>query len=313
MAAEGPSLQFVVSGAGGVGGLLGARLARAGERVGFVVRDESVRQLRRSGLHVRTLGEEWTVERPDVTDRAEDLGRADVLFLATKAQDLERSARTCASIVGDRTLVVTLQNGVDAEEIVRRCVPHATVLPAVVYVAALRAETGEIRQTSDFFRIALGATGGATPPAAARIVDACRAAGVDATLQDDMPVRLWAKFLFIASVAAITASRNLRIGALRADPAAMAELSAALREGEAVARASGIALPADVVARSLDFFASLPPDITSSLHEDLLAGRPLEIEFLSGALVRRARERGLAAPTHEAAYEKLRRHAVPER
>jgi len=302
-----PSLRIVVSGAGGVGGLLGARLARTGERVGFVVRSESVGPLRGRGLHVKTLTEEWTLERPEVTDRAEEFGRADVLFLATKAQDLAAAAAACAPVAGEGTLVITLQNGVDAEEIARSRLPGATVLPGVVYVAALRAATGEIRQTSDFFRIVFGATRGPAPASAARVVAACRPAGIDATLADDMPVRLWTKFLFIASVAAVTATRNLRVGALRADPSAMAELASAMREGEAVARASGVALPADVVEKALAFFASLPGDISSSMHEDLLAGRPLELEFLSGALVRRARERGVATPVHAKAYEQLRR------
>jgi 2-dehydropantoate 2-reductase len=300
-------LRIVVSGAGGVGGLLGARLARTGERVGFVVRGESVAPLRERGLHVKTLTEEWTLARPDVTDHAEALGRADVLFLATKAQDLAASAAACAPVAGEGTLVIPLQNGVDAEEIVQSRLPGATLLPGVVYVAALRAATGEIRQTSGFFRIVFGATRGPAPANAARLVAACRPAGIEATLADDMPVRLWTKFLFIASVAAITATRNLRIGALRADPSAMAELTSAMREGEAVARASGVALPADVVEKSLAFFASLPGDISSSMHEDLLAGRPLELDFLSGALVRRARACGVATPVHSKAFTTLRR------
>jgi 2-dehydropantoate 2-reductase len=302
-----PPFRIVVSGAGGVGGLLGARLARTGERVGFVVRGESVGPLRERGLHVKTLTEEWTLARPEVTDRAEEFGRADVLFLATKAQDLAAAAAACAPVAGEGTLVITLQNGVDAEEIARSRLPGATVLPGVVYVAALRAATGEIRQTSDFFRIVFGASRGAAPASAARVVAACRPAGIDATLADDMPVRLWTKFLFIASVAAITATRNLRVGALRADPSAMAELESAMREGEAVARASGVALPADVVEKALAFFASLPGDISSSMHEDLLAGRPLELEFLSGALVRRARACGVATPVHANTWTALRR------
>jgi len=307
MTASNSPLRIVVSGAGGVGGLLGARLARTGERVGFVVRGESVAPLRARGLHVKTLTEEWTLAHPDVTDDPVELGRADVLFLSTKAQDLAASAAACAPVAGEGTLVIPLQNGVDAEEIARSRLPGATVLPGVVYVAALRAATGEIRQTSDFFRIVFGATRGPAPAGAARIVAASRPAGIEATLADDMPVRLWTKFLFIASVAAITATRNLRIGALRADPSAMAELASAMREGEAVARASGIALPADVVEKSLAFFASLPGDISSSMHEDLLAGRPLELEFLSGALARRARACGVAAPIHARTCETLRR------
>ena len=307
MTASEPPLRIVVAGAGGVGGLLGARLARSGQRVGFVVRPGRAQALRESGLRVATLREEWTLAHPDAPYRPADLGTADVLFLATKAQDLASSAAACAPLAGAATLIVPLQNGVEAEEITRRVLPAATVLPGVVYVAANRAAAGEIRQTSDFFRIFFGATAGATPARASRIVDACRPAGIEAAIADDMPVRLWSKFLFIASVAAITASRNLRIGALRADAGAMAELTAAMREGEAVARASGIALPADVVERSLAFFASLPADVTSSMHEDLLAGHPLELEFLSGALVRIARARGVAAPVHERAYEQLRR------
>jgi 2-dehydropantoate 2-reductase len=298
-------LAIAIVGAGGVGGLLGARLLRAGHRVGFVVRSERVRALRESGLRISAPDAAWSVEAVEATDRPEELGTRDVVLLATKMYDLEASARAAAPMIGSQSIVVTLQNGVDAEAIARRALPAANVLPGIVYVASTKLASGEIKQTSRFLRVAFGAMDGEPGPMAARLDGACRAAGVDCTLARDLRVRLWTKFLFIASVAAVTCTTNQRLGAIRRDAAALASLERAMREVEAVARAHGVALAGDVVATAWKTFESLPPDATSSMHEDRLAGRPLELEFLSGAVVRLGRERGVATPFHQSVCEQL--------
>jgi 2-dehydropantoate 2-reductase len=305
-----PYLRVAVVGAGGVGGLLGALLIDAGQSVGFLVRSATVRSLRAGGLRVVTPEREIVVPSPEAAADAAALGRADAVLLCTKTYDLEDAARSCAPIVDDGTLVITLQNGVEAEAIARRALPGRRVLPGLVYVTSTRAPSGEIRQSSPFVRLAFGPRSADAGGRAAALEAACRRAGIDATLADDMQARLWAKLLFLASMSAITASRNLRVGAVRADADAWAAFVAAMREVQAVGRAHGVALPVDAVEQGVALAESLPPEATSSMHEDLLAGRRLEIEFLSGAVVRLGREGGVPTPVHAAAYAILKPHAA---
>jgi len=300
-----PRLRIAVVGAGGVGGLLGALLIEAGQGVAFLVRAESARSLRAAGLRVVTPQREIVVPSPEAAENAAALGPADAVLLCTKAYDLEAAAHACAPLVRDDTLVVTLQNGVEAEAIARRALPVGRVMPGLVYVTSTREPTGVIRQTSPFVRMAFGPRTGDAHGRAAALEAACRRAGLEVTLADDMQPRLWAKLLFLASVAAITSSRDVRVGALRADPALWAAFVAAMREVEAVGRAHGVALAPDVVEQGMALANSLPPEATSSMHEDLLAGRRLELEFLSGAVVRLGRARGVPTPVHAAAYEAL--------
>ena len=305
-------MRIVIVGAGGVGAVLGARLAAAGQRVGFVARGETLAALRAEGLHVRWPQGELSLPHPEASDAPADLGAAEVVFVCTKLYDLERAAAACRPIVTADTLVVTLQNGIEADEIVAARLGRGRVAAGLVYTTSTSEAPGSVRQSSEIFRLAFGMRGPATAAdgsALSELEVACRAAGIDATLADDIAVRLWAKLVFLGSVSAITCLGRLRIGRLRAAPGARALLVDAMREVIAVAAAEGVELAGDLVERNLELLDSLPEDATSSMHADLMSGRRLEVEWLSGAVARKGRERGVPTPIHRTAHECLLPHA----
>jgi 2-dehydropantoate 2-reductase len=205
---------------------------------------------------------------------------------------------------------VTTQNGVEADEIVRRSLPDRRVLAGLVYVAAARTAPGEIRQDSAFFRLAFGPRDGVNTPQSVRLEAACRAAGIEATLAGDIVPRLWTKLVFLASVSAVACMSHLQIGAIRSCDETRALLTDAMREVVAVGRAHGVALAEGAVEEALATVDSLADATTPSMHKDLLAGRRLEIEFLSGAVYRLGREKGVATPIHRVAYACLKPHAA---
>lgn len=308
-------MRIVILGAGGVGGVLGARLASAGHHVGFVARGETLRALRTDGLHVSTPQGELVVPRPEASDAPAELGPADVVFLCTKLYDLGEAAAACRPIVRDETLVVPIQNGIEADEIVAARLGRGCVAAGLVYTTSTSEAPGCVRQSSEIFRFVFGlrgrSGGGDGGGAAARALEAaCRSAGIDATLADDIAARLWAKLVFLGSVSAITCLGRLRIGRLRATPGTRALLVDAMREVIAVAAAEGVELAGDLIDRNLELLDSLPEDATSSMHADLMSGRRLEVEWLSGAVARKGRERGVPTPIHRTACECLLPHAA---
>ncbi|HKE02378.1 MAG TPA: 2-dehydropantoate 2-reductase [Planctomycetota bacterium] len=302
-------MRIAIVGAGGVGGVLGARLARSGVSVAFVARGEHLRAMRSRGLKVISPDDEIVVPKVEVSDDPRELGPSDAVFLCVKLYDLEAAARASAPLLRPDTLVVPLQNGVEADDLVKRCLPGRRILTGVAYVTSSVTAPGEIRQTSSLLKIAFGSRSGAADPRAAKLESACRGAGIDATLSRDIEVRLWEKFVFLASVSAITCLGDLRLGEIRSCDETRALLADAMREVVAVGRAHGARLADDVVDRALGVADSLPPETTSSMHHDLASGRRLEVDWLSGAVVRLGREKGIDAPIHRTAHACLKPRA----
>ena len=306
-------MRIVIVGAGGVGAVLGARLAAAGHRVGFVARGATLAALRAEGLHVRWPQGGLSLPHPEASDSPAKLGPAEVVFLCTKLYDLEPAAEACRPIVTADTLVVPLQNGIEADELVAARLGRGRVAAGLVYTTSTSEAPRRVRQSSEIFRLAFGMRGPATAgdgSALAALEAACRAAGLDATRADDMLARLWAKLVFLGSVAAVTCLSRQRVGGLRAAPGLRVLFVDAMREVVAVAAAEGVELAGDVVERGVELLDSLPDDATSSMHTDLMAGRRLELEWLSGAVARKGQARGVATPIHRTAYECLLPYAA---
>lgn len=307
-------MRVVIVGVGGVGAVIGAHLAQAGHSVGFVARGAQLQTMRTHGLRVSWPTGEVFLAKPEVSDTPAELGAADVVWLCTKLYDLADAVRACRPLLRAGTLVVPIQNGVEADQIVRaqpvRGLGQAQVLPGLVYTTSASVSPGVVRQSSEIFRLAFGARDGARSAAAQALEAACREAGLDATLADDIGARLWAKLTFLSSVNALMCLGRLDIGGLRSAAGARALLVEAMREVIAVAAGQGVELKSDLVERSLELLDALPEDSTSSMHADLIAGRRLEIEWLSGAVVRLGRAGGVETPIHRVALDLLSPHAA---
>jgi 2-dehydropantoate 2-reductase len=148
-------------------------------------------------------------------------------------------------------------------------------------------------------RVTVGELSGAGRPRLEELCAALRAAGADATVVDDVRGAIWEKLLFVGPLGAVGAAARSPAAVLRATPETRALLEKAMREVLAVARARGAALPDAAIASALARVDSLPPDATTSLHRDLVAGRPSELDDLVGAVVRAAKATGIPVPAHE--------------
>lgn len=296
-------------GSGGVGGYYGARFAQAGHQVTFVARGAHAQAIRERGLRIKSELGDVNLKAARVVDDPAQAGTADLVVVAVKLWDSEGAARAIAPAVGPATTVLSLQNGVDKDEVLARTVGAARVIGGTTHIGVSIAEPGVIAHAGRLQRVTVGELDGSRSPRIEAIASAFRAAGVDTTLSDDIRRVIWEKFVFLSAVSGMTALTRKPIGEVRGHPATRAMLLDALRETTAVARAEGAALEESFPDRQLELADTFPPGMLASMAHDLLRGRRLELPWLSGAVVQRAQKHHLDVPAHRAIYAALILHA----
>jgi 2-dehydropantoate 2-reductase len=300
-------MRIAILGSGGVGGYFGGRLAATGTDVTFIARGAHLAALRERGLRIESPRGNIQVPRVSATDDPAEVGPVDIVFFSVKLYDTDAATRMLPPLLGPHTLVVPFQNGVDSVDVLTRAVGRAHVAGGTAYVYAVIAEPGLIRHTA-MGRLIFGPLDGARSPLLEQLLEACRKAGFDATLSDHIMADIWAKFARLTVFSGLTAVTRCPIGPLRDDAALSEMMRGALRESISVARAKGVPLGDDLVDEIQVGAAALPPSTRSSMLEDLERGRPLELPWLSGAVVRMGKEVGVDTPIHRFIATVLKPH-----
>lgn len=299
-------MKIVVIGAGGVGGYFGAQLAAHGEDVAFVVRGSTLAAMRANGLRIDSSVHPVHLPAPKATDDPASLGPADIVMFAVKMQDASAAARLLPPLVGPRTLVVPFQNGIEAPSVLAEVLHRDNIAAGVAYISSYIAEPGVVRHVGQGAQLRVGPLHDGQKERLDAFVRACQAAGIDATLSEDIRAALWEKFVFLVAISGITALTRQPVGVVRADPDMRATLQALMDETWALARAEGVALPEQFVAQRMALIDKLPADMRASMAHDLDIGKPLEAPWLAGAVVRLARQRQLAVPVNATVYAAMK-------
>lgn len=299
-------MRIGVFGAGAVGGYVGARLAAAGEDVTFIARGAHLDAIRESGLRLDSPNGDLTLHPAQATDDPASVGPVDYLLFAVKLFDTEAVAEACRPMVGPDTTVVALQNGVETEEILGGILGDEKVMGGTVYIAAVVAEPGLIRQTGTFARVIFGELDGSRSERGLALEAACKTASLDVVFSDAVLTEIWMKFIVLAALSGVTTATRKSIGPLRADPDTRALFRNAIAEAAAVGRARGVVLPDDAVDRQLAVVDGWPHDMVASMLHDLNAGKRMELDHLSGAVTRLGRLAGVPTPVHDVLYATLK-------
>ena len=303
-------MHVAVLGSGAVGGYFGAKLSRAGQRVSFVARGAHLQAIRERGLQVRSPLGDFTVHGQAEEDGAR-IGPVDLVMYAVKTYDNPTAIPMLDSLVGDKTIVLTLQNGVDsADEIAARVGPQK-VLAGPTYVATALAAPGVIEQTGTHRRIVFGEVFGDPPRLSDRVLalrEALAAADIQAEAVADARGAIWEKFCYLAPFAAFCGASRLPLGPIWRDEFTRRQFEAAAAEVVAVARAEGIDLPSDMIERLRGYSEVLPPTTRASLLIDLSQGKRIEVDALQGSVVRRGTRAGVATPIMATLYAVLKLH-----
>lgn len=302
-------MRIAIFGSGGVGGYYGARLAAAGEEVHFIARGRHLQVMQADGLRVKSANGDLHVRPASATDDPAAIGAVDLVLVAVKLYDTEAAAAGATVLAGPTTAVLSLQNGITAVDTLSAAVGAERVLGGLTYILAVIEAPGVIAHTGTMANIVFGELDGRRTPRAEAFLAACERAGIEAAISDDIEAAIWSKFAFLAPISGMTALTRLTVGSIRGEPETRAMFRDALDEVVAVAQAKGVHLPADIADQHMARFDGLPGEFGSSMLYDLTHGKRLELEWLSGAVVRLGCELGVATPVNAAVYRALKPYA----
>ena len=296
-------MHIAVMGAGGVGGCLGALLARAGNEVSLVARGEHLKAIQANGLRLKQDDAEFTVNVP-ATGNPADIGPVDLVLYTVKTYHNTQAIPSIRPLVGLDTAVLTLQNGVECHLQLAAELGPGHAMPGAYWTASSVESPGVIACVSPTPRLSFGEEAGGTTRRAEAVRDAIAAAGIEVELSPDPLQVIWSKFIVLCSVAGITSAARTRIRAFMQYPEGLELFTAAMREAVEVGRAKGINLPEGLVESSVEFIRGFP-DFQNSMHADFENGRPTELDALNGAVVRAGKETGIPTPINEFIYAVL--------
>lgn len=291
-------MRIAIMGAGGIGCYVGARLAAAGQDVTFIARGRHLDALKSRGLTLKSPLGDIVLKKVQATSDPAEIGPVDVVLMGVKLYDMTSAARAARPLVGPGTMVVPVQNGVTAHEELAAVLGRDHVVGGLVFMSCFVVEPGVAVHKSQVHGLVFGELDGRLSPRVEAFRDAGVAAGYDARAATDILVQLWNKYILLCGFSAVSTLSRQPVGPVLADPELRALLVQAMQEVAAVARAKGIAVAADVVDKSIAFCGHFKADSKASMLEDLEAGKPLELDWLSGTLVRFGAELGVPTPFH---------------
>ncbi|BBB14271.1 ketopantoate reductase family protein [Sphingopyxis sp. FD7] len=300
--------RIIVAGAGAVGSYLAGRLSSGGIETLLLARGKRVREIANNKIDIEFAGQVMSATVP-VATTGDGAGIADVVFLCTKAPDVEGSLCSLTTNVGPSTAIVTLQNGVEAPQLIAAKFPCSPVLAARLH-GFFELHGLRVRHVGVPPSLVFGQISGTAAGAVQQVSGLLEIAGIAATESSDIEADLWEKLVLASSLGGIGAATGLNVGGLRRDPANWALFKAAVREVIAVAYARGVRVSENCAERTLAFVAEFPADATTSMHRDLEARRPSEYVSLTGAVIRMAAVSRISVPAHKEIESLIRQRGL---
>ena len=298
-------MKIAIMGTGGVGGYYGGLLAQSGHEVTFIARGPHLKAIQENGLRVKSIHGDFHINPAQSTDNPTQIGLVDLIVFCTKTYSIDESAVQIKPLVGPETVVLPLQNGIDAAEHVGAVVGMEHLLGGATWISSKVEAPGVIKQISQFRRVVIGELDGQITTRAQAVHKAFEETGITAELSENILKILWTKFVFISMASGLGALTRLTIGQYRSVPETRLMMTSIMQEVEALARALGVKLDEDVVQKSLEFVDNAAAHIKPSMQLDVEAGRKSELEAMIGVVGRKGHELGVPTPVSDIVYASL--------
>ena len=298
-------MRIAIFGAGGVGGFFGAILARGGVETIFIARGEHLRAIRERGLTIKTAHGEILLPNAQATDNPTEVGTVDVILVAVKTWQVAEAAAAMRPMIRPETVIIPLQNGVEASEQLAQILGAQSVLGGLCGTVSWIVAPGVIRSLSETNFIKFGELDNRRSKRVERLQTVFENAGIKAEIPTDINAALWEKFVFSTAYGGIGAIVRAPAGVIRGVSETRAMIENCMREIVAVGQARKVNLADSVVEKSMAFLDSLAFEATTSLQRDIIAGKPSEIDAKTGAAVRLGRAANVAVPINEFIYHTL--------
>ncbi len=299
-------MKILVMGAGAVGAYYGARLQASGEDVVFCARGEQLRALKQQGLEIKSVQADLKL-RVKATERPADFAPYDLILFAVKSYDTEAGAQQLEGCLAKDGALMTIQNGVENEEILCKFFPRDAVMGGNSRVGAEVVAPGKVRHTA-LGRIEFGELDGRESPRAERIAEIFRRAGIFGELTTDLKTIRWHKLMGNNSTNSVGTLSRTTLGQMLADPDGFALVRTLMIETVIVGRAEGANMSEERVDPYLQALVKSPQIMTMkpSTLQDLEKGKRLEYDGICGAVLRAARRHGIKVPATETVYTLLK-------
>jgi len=301
-------MNILVYGTGGVGGYLASKLWTAGHSVVCIARGPHLAAMKQNGLTLKTPDGDVIV-KATFLDSPDGYPPFDIIIICVKSFDTHEAALRCRPVTGEQTVVLTIQNGVENEALLGSVLGDDRIVGGVAYIFSTIEGPGAIRHHGGVARFYIGEMNGGISPRVRALERTFLDAGISCEAVEAMMKVLWEKFIFLAALAGSTAHSRKSIGGILADPSLHQMLSRAVHETAEVGRAAGIDTFEGIEERAEENFGKMPAESTSSMYYDLTHGKRIEIEALSGAVVRLAQRFSVQVPTHELIFRSLKGYA----
>ena len=288
-------MKIAIMGSGGIGGYYGARLQNGGADVTFIARGAQLKAMQENGI---ALEGDRPLHLPTVkaTDDPASIGPVDMVIFSVKLRDTEMAAKAIKPVIGPETGLMSLQNGVQKDDMLAPIVGREHLLGGAAYIGVSIARPGVIRKAGTMERLAFGEFDNKISRRAQVFLDLCKASDIKADIPADISLELWQKFVVIVTMSSITSAMRSTIGPIRANPQARGFALDLMREVVAVGRARGVALEPDFAEKRIAHVDGMSPDMRASMSLDLELGRPLELPWLAGAVVDMGAKAGVPTP-----------------
>jgi 2-dehydropantoate 2-reductase len=294
-----------VFGTGGVGGYFGGKLAQSGVEVVFIARGEHLRALQMEGLRVESVKGDFWLRSVQATDVPNAAGQMDVILVGVKAWQVSQAADALRPMVGPDTVILPLQNGVEAPKQLGEVLGDKHVLGGLCRISSFIAAPGHIRHAGIEPYVAFGELNKRPSQRCQLLLDIFQDANVESEISDDIQRAMWEKFCFISAISGVCGVSRAPVGVVRSLPENRRLLILAMDEIVAVAKADHIDLSPDFVSRTMNFIDSLPDGVQPSMQRDIIAGIPSELANQNGAVVRFGREHDVPTPVNDFLYTSL--------
>ena len=293
-------MRVLIMAAGAVGGYYGGLLARHGNDVLFIARGPNLDAIRRDGLKVESVTSgAFSVRNAVAAERPDGTWIADLVLFCVKGYHNAAAIETIALAVGERTAILTLQNGLGSGDELAAAFGGHRVLLGAAYVDASRPAPGVFREQGGVCRIVFAERGGARSERCAEVSSALADAGIESEVTDDIDRALWNKLVYICGLSGMTCITRSSFAEVMNTPQTAEMTRLVVAEAAAVGRAAGVNLTPDVVEDTMSILSADREHLLSSMHTDLDAGRPLELGNLNGKVVELGRLHEIETPANE--------------
>lgn len=298
-------MRIAVMGAGSIGGYFGGMLAQSGHDVTLIARGKHLETIRKDGLKILNDDGHFLV-KCDATDDPTGIGVVDLVLLTVKTYQNDMAIPPLRSLIDSSTSILCLQNGMDSYQSITRLLQIQDPLPGAAYIEASVQSPGIIRQSGTVVKIVFGELNGTLSSRGTEIQKVLSDSGIDTQFTTDILKTLWTKFLFISTMAGITCLTRETLAQLVPKQDWPNIIIDCMKEIEAVGRGNNINLENDVVKTTMDYITESLENMQASMHTDLMAGRPLELDALNGAVVRAGKLADIPTPINSLIYAMLK-------